>query len=385
MSRLLLGSLLSLTLFTGCTAAYADRAAPAPRPLVPIAVAPEAVRSPYSVQIIADGGGDLDTFFHGGRYYVHGAAGERYIVRVTNPTPQRIEAVISIDGLDVIDGESGDLRKRGYVVQPYGTLDIEGWRTSLTDVSAFRFSSVTGSYAGKKGKARNVGVIAVALFAEQAAPQIIIDEPLYQTTEGLDDDGYGPEVERFLERRPVPAAPGPGGPTATRGTNADAAKAGGESGGGDRVAAKRPAPPPRASAAPTADDRGSADAPSTAVGGSGSGYGRIEATGALRPPMPRDGDEEADCCAEPAPRKERLGLGTEFGEQRYSAANYTKFVRGSERPVAIAELRYNDTAGLRALGVIVDPSPDPDELNTRETADPFPGDRGFARPPAGIR
>ena len=386
MSRLLVGSLLSLALFTGCTAAYADRAAPAYRPLVPIAVAPEAVRSPYSVQIIADGGDDLDTFFHGGRYYVHGAAGQRYIVRVTNPTPQRVEAVISIDGLDVIDGESGDLHKRGYVVPAYGTLDIEGWRTSLSDVSAFRFSSVTGSYAGKKGKARNVGVIAVALFAEQAAPQIIIDEPLYQNSEGLDDDGYGPEVERFLEHRPVPASPGAGA-TATRGTRADASKSAGESGGGDRVAARRPAPPPpgpRGSAAP-ADDRVSADAPGTAVGGAGSGYGRVEATGAMRPPMPRDGDEEADCCPEPAPRKERLGLGTEFGEQRYSAANYTKFVRGSDRPVAIAELRYNDTSGLRALGVIIDPTPDTDELNTRETADPFPGDRGFARPPAGIR
>src|ERR1043166_1751867 len=110
MKRILLGSLLSLSLFAGCTAAYADRAAPAARPLVPIAVAPDAVRSPYSVQIISEDGSELDTFFHGGRYYVHGGAGDRYLVRVSNPTAQRVEAVISIDGLDVIDGESGDLR-----------------------------------------------------------------------------------------------------------------------------------------------------------------------------------------------------------------------------------------------------------------------------------
>jgi hypothetical protein len=58
--------------------------------------------------------------------------------------------------------------------------------------------------------------------------------------------------------------------------------------------------------------------------------------------------------------------------------------RSSTRPIAIAELRYNDAAGLIALGIPVQPVPDADEISTRETADPFPGDR-FARPPAGIR
>ncbi len=380
MKRLLLGSLLSLSLFaSACSAAYADRVSPGPRPLVPIAVAPDAVRSPYSVQIIADGNDDLDTFFHGGRYYVHGAAGQRYIVRVTNPTAQRVEAVISIDGLDVIDGESGDLRKRGYVVPPYGSLDIEGWRTSLSDVSAFRFSTVGGSYAGKKGKARNVGVIAVALFAEQPAPEIIIDQPLYQGG-GYDDDGYGDEVERFLDRRPVPTTPDA---VPAREGRVDAQK----STGSDRVAAKRPAapPPPQVTATPPGDAGGAADAPSA-----GEGRGAVGATitteASRGMPAPRYRDEADDCCADAAPAKpERLGLGTEFGEQRYSAANYTKFVRTGERPVAVAELRYNDTAGLRALGILVDPTPDADELMTRETADPFPGDRGFARPPAGIQ
>ena len=357
MSRLLLRSVLSVSLLSsvvasGCVPAYAERAATRPAaPLVPIAVAPDAVRSPYQVEIISNDGESLDTFFHRGRYYVHGGNGDRYSIRVSNPTAQRIEAVVSVDGLDVIDGENGDLRKRGYVVPAYGEVVIDGWRTSLTDVAAFRFSSVGGSYAGKKGKARNVGVIAVALFAEvppPAPPQIIVG----------DDDGgyYGDEVEGYLDRRP---SPGVGGPAESR------APARGDAG---RVAAKRPAPPPR----PTANEDVAADAPAAptrvTVGG---------ATGGA--PAPREGE----CCAEP--RTERLGLGTEFGEQRYSAASYTKFVRAGDRPIAIAELRYNDTAGLKALGILVEPMPNERELMTRETADPFPGDRGFARPPAGIR
>ncbi len=332
------------------------------RPMVPIAVAPDAVRSPYQVEVIADDGGTLDTFFQKGRYYVHGSNGGRYTIRVTNPTDTRIEAVVSVDGIDVIDGETGDLRKRGYVVPAHGQVLIEGWRTSLSDVAAFRFSSVKSSYAGKKGKARNVGVIAVALFAEQAAPQIIVDEPdePYYYDE---DDGYGDKVEGYLDR---------GSP----GSHSRAPSGGGGSG---RVAAKRPAPDT------SGDDRGGeAEAPTTSVSGSGSG-GSVG--GAVAPvPPPRDvRDRDERCCGDKPAEKERLGLGTEFGEQRSSAASYTRFVRSSDRPVAVAELRYNDTAGLKALGILVEPLPDADEIMTRETADPFPGDRGFARPPAGIR
>ena len=105
-----------------------------------------------------------------------------------------------------------------------------------------------------------------------------------------------------------------------------------------------------------------------------SGAGRYE------PPSDDYDDEVAAPEAMPMPRpRERLGLGTEFGEQRYSAASYTRFVRAHGRPVAIAELRYNDTAGLMALGIPVQPLPDSGEIMVRETADPFPGDR-FARP-----
>jgi hypothetical protein len=93
---------------------------------------------------------------------------------------------------------------------------------------------------------------------------------------------------------------------------------------------------------------------------------------------PADADEGGDAEAA-APRQERLGLGTEFGEQRDSAVSFTRFVRAAGRPAAVAELRYNDTAGLLALGIAVQQVPDEDELFTRETANPFPGDR-FARP-----
>ena len=103
----------------------------------------------------------------------------------------------------------------------------------------------------------------------------------------------------------------------------------------------------------------------------------------MRPPPPDDYREEpppppSDCCKE----KKRGGLGTEYGEQRYSAATWTRFERASDVPSAVAELRYNDVAGLAAMGIeITAPTGDPEEVTKRETADPFPGDPSFSRPP----
>ena len=110
----------------------------------------------------------------------------------------------------------------------------------------------------------------------------------------------------------------------------------------------------------------------------------------MPPPPPRHVDAKKDAdyddegavrAGRRAQRTERPGLGTEFGEQRYSAASYTRFVRATDRPIAIAELRYNDAAGLTALGIPVQPLPDEGEIMQRETADPFPGDEHFSRPP----
>ena len=125
------------------------------------------------MQVIREDGSTEPTYAFKDRFYVQGSASERYTIRVTNPTPNRVEAVVTVDGLDVIDGEDGDLHKRGYVGPPNGETRIEGFRTSTDNVATFRFSSVDGSYAGQKGKARNVGVIAVAIFEEQGQPQMI--------------------------------------------------------------------------------------------------------------------------------------------------------------------------------------------------------------------
>jgi hypothetical protein len=341
--------LASLLFAAACSSAYAERVAMPmpPGPRTALAIAPAKIRAPYDVQIIRENGETLPTYSLKDRFYVQGNLNERYVIRVTNPTPRRVEAVVTVDGLDVIDGETGSLDKRGYIVAPYGEARIEGFRTSLQDVATFRFSSVDGSYAGRQGRPRNVGVIAVAIFEEQAPPpeqqQVIVGE---RERPAKDKYDYRDDLDAGAARR------GGAGGVATA----------------DRARKASPPPPPTAPSAEAS--------------------GRVAATPPAARPMPRHEafeEEEgggAGADYEPAPQPHathRPGLGTEFGESRSSAASFTRFVRAANRPVAIAELRYNDAAGLMALGIPVAPLPDAGEIMTRETADPFPG--SFARAP----
>jgi hypothetical protein len=113
-------------------------------------------------------GAFLNGFVAGEKNFVVGEAGRRYSIVIRNLTPNRVECVVSVDGLDVIDGRSAAFNKRGYLVQPHGELEIDGFRQSIDAVAAFRFGSVRGSYAGQKtGDTRNVGVIGFAFFHER--------------------------------------------------------------------------------------------------------------------------------------------------------------------------------------------------------------------------
>jgi hypothetical protein len=130
----------------------------------------------------------LPTYDFGSRRYVVGEDGERYIISLENRTDRRFEAVASVDGLDVIDGQPGAYSKRGYLLGPWQTIEIDGFRRSFDEVAAFRFGSVSSSYAARKGDDRNVGVVGIAFFAERGS------EPLY----------IGREVERRRQADPFP-------------------------------------------------------------------------------------------------------------------------------------------------------------------------------------
>jgi hypothetical protein len=122
-----------------------------------------------AVALVDDAGRTLPGVQAGGRTLIMGHDGDRYRIVVRNATTARFEVVASVDGLDVIDGKPADPNRRGYIVDPHDSLVIDGFRTSDSDVAAFRFGRVADSYAAKSSGDRNVGIVGLAIFAERGA------------------------------------------------------------------------------------------------------------------------------------------------------------------------------------------------------------------------
>jgi hypothetical protein len=119
---------------------------------------------------IKGGFGYLPTYntYSSSRRFVVGGRDGSYSVVLKNRCKSRLEVVLSVDGLDVIDGKTASFGKRGYVIAPDETLEVKGWRTSPDTVARFKFSTVAGSYANlSTGEHRNVGVIGLAVFGEK--------------------------------------------------------------------------------------------------------------------------------------------------------------------------------------------------------------------------
>ena len=281
----------------------------------------------YELEVLVDGA-PAPTFFQRGETYVLGARGARYTLRITNHTGRRAEVVASVDGRDVVDGRAADFRtKRGYVVPAWGSVDIDGWRLSRAEVAAFRFSSVADSYAARTGAAREVGVIGAAVFPERFVP------------------------ERRAPPRPL----------------------------------ELPYTSPRASE-PPADRWG--DLSEDPGAGADGGHAAKRAEGGGPPVASAPAAPAGESARGDAPPARRPGLGTEFGEAVGSSVREVAFARASAAtPAVILGARYDDRAGLVALGIDVDADGcgawacDRD-LELRQTATPFPvTERRFAAPP----
>jgi hypothetical protein len=132
-------------------------------------------------------GRNLSVYEHEGRYYVVGKPGNRYQINLRNQSGQPLLAVSSVDGVNVVSGETADWQQSGYVLDSYGQTDIKGWRKSLSRVAQFYFTSLGDSYAARSGRPNNVGVVGVALFRSRIEPPI------------------APSYEDELSRRDAPA------------------------------------------------------------------------------------------------------------------------------------------------------------------------------------
>lgn len=121
-------------------------------------------------------GKNLEIYRHQGRLYVAGTPGNRYAVNLYNKSGGRVLTVVSVDGVNALNGQTAATSQSGYVLSASQSAEIAGWRKSMEEVAAFYFTSVADSYAGRTDRPQNVGVIGVAAYRE-AEPQPPAPQP----------------------------------------------------------------------------------------------------------------------------------------------------------------------------------------------------------------
>lgn len=104
-----------------------------------------------------------------GDIFIEGRKGHEYSLKFENSTNRRVKGVFAVDGLNVITGDN--TWERGYIIEPYGSLIIDGWRKNDQSVNAFYFAEKKSSYSARAGKgSANVGVIGAKVFFEKLQP-----------------------------------------------------------------------------------------------------------------------------------------------------------------------------------------------------------------------
>jgi hypothetical protein len=114
----------------------------------------------------------LPVHWHQGSAYIVGRTGNEYQIRLRS-RGEELLAVTSVDGVNVITGETANPSQSGYVIAPRGSVEIQGWRRSLSQTAAFYFTALPDSYAARTGRPNDLGVIGVALYRKKKEPQPI--------------------------------------------------------------------------------------------------------------------------------------------------------------------------------------------------------------------
>lgn len=127
----------------------------------------------YELTICPRGKRPADEYYHQGQVWIEGREGSNYTLRFTNRSPNRVLAIFSVDGLDVLKGKPAGHLSEGYVVNANSTIDIPGWKLNNNTAAEFFFSRSKSSYVSKiGGNVNNTGVIGAMVFREAVQPTL---------------------------------------------------------------------------------------------------------------------------------------------------------------------------------------------------------------------
>lgn len=277
----------------------------------------------YELSLVINGQ-PLTEYQHQGLVFVEGRTNSNYELRIRNNSPERILAIPSVDGLSVIDGKPAGAESQGYVLEPYQTLNIPGWKVDKDTAAKFQFGSSNGSYSNRTGRGKkNVGVIGLMVFRPKYVPPVNWYPATYTFTNTSSGD---PIWNTRL-----------GSSNCVMGSGLDADSLSGV-----------------AMAAPGGLDRGISKGPVT--------LNNATLTGTAIPSMATS-----------------QNLGTEFGEaQTFQTTTTTFEKRDPNYPDASVCIYYDDANGLEARGIILpyrntSPQAFPSYSNSTTYAAPPPG------------
>jgi len=171
----------------------------------------------FNLDVVVDGSARPE-YAAGGTTYVEALRGRNYTLRVTNPTPDRVAVALSVDGLNTIDARHTDAWDASkWVIEPYGSIDIDGWQVSDSTARRFVFTGERRSYGAALGQTANLGVVEAIFFRERSIR-------LYESPQRRDEERSGAAApESSSKARPDDdyAATGMGGRTRNEVTTVD--------------------------------------------------------------------------------------------------------------------------------------------------------------------
>ena len=139
------------------------------------------IKNEFEFEVLVNGK-PVREYSHDNKLYIEGKKGTHYSLRFKNNTSKRVLIVPSVDGLNALNGKRATEKDTGYVINGYDSITIDGWRKSNSEVAQFYFSSSDESYADKKGKGENLGVIGCAIIKEVQKPPVIIHQEIIHKT-----------------------------------------------------------------------------------------------------------------------------------------------------------------------------------------------------------
>lgn len=115
-------------------------------------------------------GRPVRTYNFEGKTFIESREGSEYTIHIKNNNHYKVLAVPAVDSISTIDGKEASLKSGGYIIEPYGTYEIKGYRKDYSTVGSFKFTKNNKGYAAAKGQAKNSGIISVAFWKEKDKP-----------------------------------------------------------------------------------------------------------------------------------------------------------------------------------------------------------------------